>query len=96
MRCFGAVEAASTPPYQLGLHPPTNIFYYPHPAGKLPDGIPYVDLSAAMSARVPGGTLNPGQSAVLTNAVEVYSLTRTPPTNTLFEIWATQSGGTPQ
>jgi len=27
---------------------------------------------------------------VLTNAVEIYSLTRTPPPNSQFELWATR------
>jgi hypothetical protein len=43
-----------------------------------------------VSANIPGGVLNPGQAFALTNAVEVYSRNRLAPTNTLFEIWATQ------
>lgn len=76
------------PPYQLGL--PTSVYFYlPHPGGVLSDGVPYLDLTAAVNARIVNGLLAPGQTVVLTNGVEVYSLTRTPPTNTLFEIWAT-------
>ena len=81
--------ASFGPPYQLGLKASPD-FYYPHPGGTLPDGVPYVDLTATVQATVAGGTLAPGQGVVLTSAVEVYSLYRSPPTNTLFEIWATK------
>jgi|GEM_PF-2606989 len=81
--------AAFGPPWQLGLKTSPN-FYYAHPAGTLPDGVADIDVSAALNAKIPGGVLNPGQSVVLTNAVEIYSLYRSAPTNTLFEIWATQ------
>jgi len=77
------------PPFQLGLHPAPN-FFYPHLAGTLPDGLSYVDLSAAALAQVAGGVIRPGQRLVLTNAVEIYSLTRTPPASSQFEIWATR------
>jgi len=81
--------ASFGPPWQLGLTSSPN-FYYPHPGGTLPDGVSYFDLSTVVNAQVPGGVLNPGQAVMLTNAVEVYSLYRTAPTNTLFELWATQ------
>jgi hypothetical protein len=85
-------SASFGPPWQLGLTSSPNFYYpRPYPDGKLPDGVSYVDVSAAVSAQVPGGILNPGQWVTLTNAaVEVYSLYRTAPTNTLFELWATQ------
>jgi len=81
--------ASYGPPFQLGLHPATSL-YYPHPAGTLSDGLSYVDLSGAAMARVAGGVIRPGQRLVLTNAVEIYSLTRTPPPNSQFELWATR------
>ena len=76
------------PPFQLGLAPSAS-FYLPHPAGNLNDGIPYLDLTAVVSAQVPSGLIVPGQTVVLTNAIEVYSLTRSPPVSGLFEFWAT-------
>ena len=83
-------QLAFGPPFELGLHTVTATnFYYPHPAGKLPNNVAYVDLTAAMNARLSGGVLHPGQSVVLTNAVEVYSRTRNPPAKSLFEFWAT-------
>ena len=82
-------SAAFGPPWRLGLIASTN-FYYRFPAGTLPDGVTNIDVSAAVKAIIPGGVLNPGQSVALTNAVEVYSRYRLAPTNTLFEIWATQ------
>ena len=82
-------SASFGPSWQLGLTSSPD-FYYPHPGGTLPDGVSYVDVSAAVNAQVPGAVLNPGQWVALTNAVEVYSLYRTAPTNTLFELWATQ------
>jgi hypothetical protein len=81
--------AAFGPPWRLGLMASTN-FYYRFPAGTLPDGVTNIDMSAVVSANIPGGVLNPGQAFALTNAVEVYSRNRLAPTNTLFEIWATQ------
>ncbi len=80
--------AAFGPPWQLGLKTSPN-FFYVHPAGTLPDGVTNIDVSAAVSAQISGGVLNPGQRVVLTNAVEIYSLYRSAPTNTLFELWAT-------
>jgi hypothetical protein len=77
------------PPWKLGLMASTN-FYYRYPGGPLPDGVTNVDVSAAISAQKTGGLLAPGQSVVLTNAVEIYSRYRLAPTNTLFEIWAGQ------
>ena len=82
-------SASYGPPFQLGLHPAASL-YYPHPAGTLSDGLSYVDLSGAAMARVAGGVIRPGQRLVLTNAVEIYSLTRTPPPNSQFELWATR------
>lgn len=77
------------PPWQVGLISTTN-FFYRFPAGTLPDGVTNIDVSAAVNAQIPGGVLTPGQSVVLTNAVEIYSRYRSAPTNSLFEIWATQ------
>jgi len=78
------------PPWNLGLMTSPS-FFYVHPAmTNLPDGVTNMDVSAAVSAQIPGGVLNPRQSVVLTNAVEIYSRYRSEPTNTLFEIWATQ------
>ena len=77
------------PPWQLGLIATTN-FFYRFPAGTLPDGVTNIDVSAAVNAQIPGGQLTPGQGIVLTNAVEIYSRYRSAPTNSLFEIWATQ------
>lgn len=76
-------------PWKLGLQASTN-FFFVRPDGILPDGVTNVDLSTTISARLTGGLLNPGQGIVLTNAVEIYSLYRNAPTNTLFEIWAAQ------
>jgi hypothetical protein len=56
----------------------------------LPDNVTNIDVSIAVNAQIAGGILAPGQSVVLTNAVEVYSRYRSAPTNSLFEIWATQ------
>jgi hypothetical protein len=71
-------------PFWLGLHSSTN-FFYPYPSGTGTNGLFYVDLTAAIKARLPGGLLNPGQSVVLTNAIEVYSRTRGAPPDSLFE-----------
>ena len=79
--------SAFGPPWQLGLKS-SPMFYFAHPAGTLPDGVTNIDLSTAMNGQLPGGVLNPGV-VVLTNAVEIYSLYRSAPTNGLFEIWAT-------
>ena len=79
--------SAFGPPWQLGLKSSPN-FYYAHPAGTLADGVTNIDVSTAMNGQLPGGVLNPGV-VVLTNAVEIYSLYRSAPTNGLFEIWAT-------
>jgi hypothetical protein len=75
-------------PWQLGLKPSTT-YYFAHPSGVLPDGVTNIDVSAAMGLKVSGGVLAPGQSVVLSNAVEVYSLYRTAPSNGQFELWAT-------
>ncbi len=77
------------PPYQVGLKSSTN-FYLPHPAGVLNDGLPYVDVSTAVKAQVANGLLRVGQNVQMTNSVEVYSLTRSVPPLSLFEVWATQ------
>jgi len=77
------------PPWQLGLISTTN-FFFRSPAGVLPDNVTNIDVSTAVNAQIAGGILAPGQSVVLTNAVEVYSRYRSAPTNSLFEIWATQ------
>ena len=79
--------SAFGPPWQLGLKS-SPMFYFAHPAGTLPDGVTNIDVSTAMNGQLPGGVLNPGV-VVLTNAVEIYSLYRSAPTNGLFEIWAT-------
>ncbi|HLH52576.1 MAG TPA: SdrD B-like domain-containing protein [Verrucomicrobiae bacterium] len=84
-----ANQVAFGPPFQVGLKASTN-FYYPHPAGTLRDGVPYVDVSAGVKADLSNGLLEAGQNVVLTNSVEVYSLTRSVPPMSLFEIWATQ------
>jgi hypothetical protein len=84
-----ASSASFGPPWQVGLISTTN-FFYRFPAGTLPDGVTNIDVSAAVNAQIPGGLLTPGQYVVLTNAVEVYSRYRSAPTNSLFEIWATQ------
>lgn len=76
------------PPFQFGLQASPN-FFLAHPAGVLANGLSYVDLTAALNAQVRDGTLGPGQSVVLTNAVEVYSLTRVPPPVTMFILEAT-------
>lgn len=81
--------ASFGPPWQLGLKSSPN-FYYAHPGGTLSDGVTNIDVSAAVNALITGGVLSPGQKVALTNAVEVYSLYRSAPTNTLFELWATQ------
>jgi len=77
------------PPWQLGLQSSTN-FMYAHPFGTLPDGVTNIDVSTAVSAQVPNGILSPGQSVILTNAVEVYSRVRNAPGSSSFEIWAAQ------
>jgi hypothetical protein len=77
------------PPYQIGLKQSSN-FYYPHPAGVLSDGLPFVDVTANVKAQVADGLLQVGHHVQMTNAVEVYSLTRSVPPISLFEIWATR------
>jgi hypothetical protein len=81
--------ASFSPPFQLGLHPAAD-FFYPHPAGTLQNGLSYLDLSAAVTGQAAGGVIHPGQTLVLTNVVEIYSLTRTPPVISQFELWATR------
>lgn len=68
-------------PYRLGLHSSTNFFF------ARPDGtnqFAYVDLTAAVKS-LAAATLNPGQTVVLTNAIEVYSRTRGAPADSWFE-----------
>jgi hypothetical protein len=77
------------PPFQIGLKSSTN-FYYPHPAGLLSDGLPFVDVTSNVKAQVSDGLLKVGSNVQMTNAVEVYSLTRSVPPLSLFEIWATR------
>lgn len=81
------------PPYQLGLKSSAD-YFYPTNFGqvllKLPDGVTGLDVSAAVRAGVANGVLNPGSRVTLPQAVEIYSLTRTPPANSQFEIWATR------
>ena len=78
------------PPFHLGLHSSTNL-YYVHAAGLLDNGIPYVDLTPALTAQLGNGPLNPGQSVVVTNKViEVYSAGRSTPPSGQFEFWATR------
>ena len=77
-------------PLQLGLPASAN-YYLVHPAGSLPSGFPYIDLSAAFAAQLgAGGQLVPG--AVITlDGVEVYSRDRSAPARSLFELWATRA-----
>jgi hypothetical protein len=85
--------AALSAPWQLGMHVAPNFFYptnFGVTVGALQDGVPYVDLSAAVNAQLNGGGLAPGQWVVLTNAVEIYSLNRSVPPLSLFELWATR------
>ena len=77
------------PPWKLGLKPSPD-FFYVHSAGTLPDGVTNIDVSPAVSAQLAGGLLSRSQVVVLTNAVEIFSRSRNAPTNSLFEIWATQ------
>jgi hypothetical protein len=77
------------PPWQLGMQNSAN-FIFAHPSGVLPDGVTNLDLSTAVAAQLPNGILNPGQTVILTNAVEVYSRFRSAPAGSLFEIWADQ------
>jgi hypothetical protein len=88
---LGTVNVANTngpgspPPattYHLGLHSSTN-YFYPYPDGT--NGLPYLNLTAAVNAILGGGSLAPGQTVVLTNAIEVYSRTRGAPSDSLFE-----------
>jgi hypothetical protein len=74
--------ASFGPPWQMGLVASTN-YIYASPSGTLPDGTAYEGLGTVV-------VLGPGQSVVLTNAINIYSLYRTAPPNSQFEIWATQ------
>jgi len=84
------------PPFHLSLRASPTNFFYPYPAGVLTNGVKYVDLTSAVTNVVPGGLLPPGGWVVFTNTVvtngvlEVYSRTLKPPTNSLFELWATR------
>jgi hypothetical protein len=76
-------------PFQLGLPASTN-YWLARPAGTLPDGVPYVELTPAVEAVLgAGGVLAPGQT-VTVDGVEVYSRDRSAPPRNLFELWATQ------
>jgi hypothetical protein len=85
--------ATLSSPWQLGMQASASFFYptnFGVPVGQLPDGTASVDLSAAMAAQFNQGTLRPGQFVILTNAVEIYSLTRGAPPNSQFEVWASR------
>jgi hypothetical protein len=71
-------------PFWLGLHSSSD-FFYPYPTGVGSNGLPYVDLTAAVKTALGGGSLHPGQSVILNNAIEVYSRTRGAPPDSLFE-----------
>lgn len=81
-------SAPAPEPYWLGLHASTD-FFYPHPTGN--SDLPYVDLTPAAKALLGGGSLDPGKSLVLTNAVEVFGSTRTPPADGQFD-WVPLKG----
>jgi hypothetical protein len=69
-------------PYLLGLRSSTN-FFLANPSGT--NRLPYVDLTAAVIGQVGTASLNPGQTVVLTNAMEIYSRTRGAPEDQWFE-----------
>jgi hypothetical protein len=90
---FGTVQLSNTntaglapEPFQLGLHSAPN-YFYPHASGT--NTLAYVDLTKAAQtaalAKYGSASLNPGQSVVLTSAVEVYSLTRAAPSDSQFD-----------
>jgi len=85
--------SALTIPWQLGMKTSSQ-FFYPTNFGVgvsvLPDGVPCVDLSGAMQAQYGAGPVGAGQRLTLTNAVEIYSLTRSAPPDSQFELWATR------
>lgn len=81
-----------SPPYQLRLltnAPNAANFFFAHPAGTA-DGLPYLDLAAAMQGSLAGGVLAPGQRAELTDVIEIYSRDRSTPALNLFGLWATR------
>lgn len=83
--------ASYGPPFQLGLRPAENFWWPPTVPKRTNDnGLYYVDLSDAARGQAAGGVIGPGQRLVLTNAVDIYSLTRTPPPISQFELWATR------
>lgn len=76
------------PPFQLGLGT-TAKYWLAHPEGKLPDDVPYVDLTAMVAGKLGAGVgLAPGQS-VTVGEVEVLSRDRVAPAAGQFELWAT-------
>jgi len=86
-------SATLRPPWQLGM-PASSNFFYPTNFGtaviQLPDGNAGVDLSAEMARQSSQGQLGSGQFVILTNAVEIYSLTRGAPPDSQFEVWASR------
>lgn len=76
------------PPFQLGLGT-TAKYWLARPEGKLPDEVPYVDLTALVAGKLGEGVgLAPGQS-VTVGEVEVKSRDRVAPPTGQFELWAT-------
>lgn len=75
-------------PFQLGFPTSTN-FWLAHPTGTLGNGLPYLDLTAGVTAGAGGGTLSPGQKVVV-DGIEVFSRNRSAPPTGMFQLWTTQ------
>ncbi|HTI99718.1 MAG TPA: SdrD B-like domain-containing protein [Dongiaceae bacterium] len=89
------VGGAISGPYWLGINSSTNFYYAPTHNGQPQvagtNGLPYVDLTAAVKAALGTDTLGAGQSVTLTNAVEVFSRYRSAPADSQFN-WVPLSG----
>ena len=76
-------------PFRLGFPTSTN-FWYAHPSGNLDNGLPYVEITAEVTAQAgPDAALSPGE-AVVVDGIEVFSRNRSAPPLSLFQLWATQ------
>jgi hypothetical protein len=81
-------SAVFGPPFYLAMAPSTN-YWFGSPSGTLPNGWPYLDLTAGITNTPAGvnGNLEPGEQTVV-GAICVHSRLGLPPPESLFQIWA--------